>query len=118
MDVKRVSIDLPAAIYAHLEQIAKASGWPIEEVVLQAIRTGLPPNLNKVPEDFHEDLVSLNKMSDKDLLLVVEGKLPGGEMDERRRKADFDTLRRTYALYLLKWRGHPIPSPYELAISI
>jgi hypothetical protein len=118
MDVKSVNVELPLPIYRHLEQIAKASGWPIEEVVLQAIRAGLPPNLSKVPEDFHEDLVALNKMNDRDLMRVYEGKLPGKKLDERRRKADFETLRRTYALYLLKWRGHPIPSPYELATSI
>jgi hypothetical protein len=30
-------------------------------------------------------------------------------MSEAQVKADFDVLRRTYALRLLRWRGHSIP---------
>jgi len=117
MSEKKVEINMPMDIYANLQQIAEASGWPFEEVVLQAIRTGSPPNLSKVPADFQPDLLALNKLSDQDLLKVVEGDLPGPKMDERRKKADFATLHRTYALSLLRWRGHPVPTMYEALIT-
>jgi hypothetical protein len=118
MTSKKIVVDLPSDLYESLERVAEASGWSIEEVVLQAIKTGSPPNLSKVPVDFHADLISLNKLTDKDLLRVVEGDLPDtSAMDERRRKADYEILRRTYALFLLRWRGHPVPRVYEALIS-
>ena len=116
-NTETVQIDLPLSIYHQLKDIADASSWTFEEVVLQTIRAGLPPLLSKVPHVFHEELLSLNSLSDRDLLRVVEGELPPtGDQNEEHKKADFDLLRRTYALSLLKWRGHPIPAPYESLI--
>ncbi len=109
-----VEIDLPNSIYSQLKSIADVSDWTFDRVILQTIRNGLPPLLGKVPHSFHEDLLSLNKLSDRDLLRVVEGEIPStAEQGEEHRRADFDLLRRTYALSILKWRGHPIPEPYE-----
>jgi hypothetical protein len=45
---------------------------------------------------------------------VVDGKGPEPKgKGELYKKADFLALRRTYALSLLRWRGHPIEH-YEL----
>jgi hypothetical protein len=118
MEVKKVEIELPLDIYLQLEQVAEASEWPMEHVLMQVVKSGLPPTLSKVPEDFQADLLELNKLTDQDLLRVVEGDLPGGKLDERRKKAGFDTLRRTYALSLLRWRGHPVPKMYEAFIGV
>ena len=118
MDANKIQLELPPDLYKTLREVADASGWPFEEVVLQSIRTGSPPTLNKVPEDFHADLISLNALADRDLLRVVEGDMPGtAELSEKRRKADFNTLRRTYALTILKWRGHPVSKAYEALIE-
>lgn len=118
MSTKRITLNLPADLYRDLEEIAEASSTSVEEVVIQTVRAGMPPTLNKVPPAFHEELLVLNKLGDRELLQVVEGKLPGKRSDdEQRRKADFEALRRTYALSLLKWRGHPIPTPYESMIE-
>jgi hypothetical protein len=118
MEAKKIQVELPLDLYSTLREVSDASGWPLEEVVLRSIRSGAPPNLNKVPEDFHADLIALNGFPDRDLLRVVEGDLPSSEeLSERRKKADFDTLRRTYALTLLKWRGHPVSKAYEALID-
>lgn len=116
MKKKKVQVEIPLSIHELLQDIAQASDWPFEEVILQTIKAGLPPSLGKVQTDFHEGLLALNALGDRDLLRVVEGDLPAG-LPEGPKSPDFNLLRKTYALRLLKWRGHPIPSPYEALVS-
>lgn len=118
MSTRTLSIELPENLYIDLEDVAQAAGLPLEKVIIQSIRTGMPPSLSKVPAAFHAELLALNKLSDRDLIRVVEGELaPQAADDEQHRKADFNSLRRIYALSLLKWRGHPIPMPYESLVD-
>lgn len=115
MSTRTVQIELPSHIYEELADIASASTMSLEEVVLQTIKSGMPPSLGKVPPAFHEELIGLNGLSDQDLMRVLEGDWPAPEVkDDLHRKADFNSLRRMYALSLLRWRGHPIPNPYEM----
>lgn len=109
MKTHKVTIELSDTDYTLLKGMADASKWPLEEVIMQCIQSGMPPSLGKVPEVFHKDLITLNSMSDKDLMRVADGNWPEPKnQTELHRKADFISLRRTYALSLLKWRGHPI----------
>jgi len=118
MKIRKVQVELPQSVYEDLKEIAEASSWSLEKVLLQCIKTGMPPTLRKVPEGFHDELIGLNRLNDRDLLRVVEGGRPAaGKENELQRKADFGVLRRTYALSLLRWRGHPIPAPYEALIG-
>ncbi|MCZ7671050.1 MAG: hypothetical protein M5U34_29845 [Chloroflexi bacterium] len=113
MGTVTVKVELEEDVYAELQQMAKASTWTIEQVVAQSIKSGLPPSLAKVPLAFHQDLLSLNNLGDKDLMKVADGDWPAPAMDEQHQKADFLTLRRTYAMSILRWRGHPVPNLYE-----
>lgn len=113
----KVEVNVPLHEYDCLAQIAEAGGWPLEMVILQTIRNGLPPSLSKVPEAFHADLLALNKLDDRSLLRVIEGETPPPKMDSTQKRADFETLWRTYALSLLRWRGHPVPTAYEAMIG-
>ena len=109
MKSKKITIELSETDYNLLQEVAEHSKWPLEEVVVQCIQAGMPPTLSKVPEAFHEDLAALNSLSDMDLMKVADGNWPQPKKQtELHRKADFISLRRTYALSLLKWRGHPI----------
>lgn len=109
MKTKKITIELSETDYQLLQEVAEASKWPMEEVIVQCIRSGMPPTLSKVPEAFHDDLITLNKLSDIELMKVADGNWPmPKKQSELHRKADFASLRRTYALSLLKWRGHPI----------
>lgn len=113
----KITIELTETEYADLLEIAQASSWSIEKVIHQCIRCGMPPSLNLVPAEFHTDLLALNRMDDMILLQIIEGNLPiKGKLDEFHKKADYPALRRTYALSLLRWRGHPVPAPYESMI--
>ena len=110
----KITLDLSTTDYNLLKEVADACKWPIEEVAIQCIKCGMPPSLTKVPDAFHEELLGLNALSDRDLMKVVDGDSPAPKgKGELYKKADFLALRRTYALSLLRWRGHPIDH-YEL----
>jgi len=118
MKSKQVKIDLPIHVYEDLQRIADASNWSLEEVLQQTIKAGLPPSLNKVPEAFHEELLALNGLGDMELMRVADGHWPEPQkQDSMHQKADFVMLRRTYALSLLRWRGHPVPSAYDSFVA-
>lgn len=114
MKATKVTVELPSHIYEDLQRVADASSWSLEEVVVQTIKSGMPPLLSKVPEAFHAELLALNALGDADLMRVADGNWPDPpKQDLMHQKADFVTLRRTYALSLLRWRGHPVPSAYD-----
>ena len=118
MKSKKVTVEIPEHIYDDLQRIAQASTWSLEEVLLQTVKAGLPPSLNKVPEAFHEELLALNALGDMDLMRVADGAWPEPKkQDQMHQKADFVTLRRTYALSLLRWRGHPVPGGFDSYIA-
>lgn len=111
-----VKISLPTNIYEPLQQIAAATGTPLEQVVVQTIKGGMPPSLRKVPEQFHDELLGLNKMGDTELWNIIQTRAAPHDDEEGSvyETADFPMLRRAYAFSLLKWRGHPMPSPHEI----
>ncbi len=137
MTVQAINLQLPTNLYQRLVEAAEASQQPLNEVVLQSIRVGLPPSLTHVPERFRDDLRSLNQLSDKLLWQIARQDLADdkAELYERllaknqqgdlkadeqltlnilREEADLLMLRRSYAYTLLKWRGHRIPTLEEL----
>lgn len=117
MKTVKVEVNIPLHDYDCLSEVAEAAGWPLEKVVIQSIRYGMPPSLNKVPEPFHDELLALNRLDDRSLLRVVEGDAKPPKMSSVQKQADFQTLWRTYALSLLRWRGHPVPKVYEALIG-
>jgi hypothetical protein len=110
---KSVTISLPVSMYQRLEAVARASSRPFEEVLMQTIRNGMPPALQKVSEKYHGLLLPLNRLDDQELWQVAQGELGVEEASDEAQNVDFTTLRRAYALALLKWRGHPIPDPTD-----
>ena len=109
MSNKKITIELSDGDYVYLKEVADACDWSIEEVTIQCIRNGMPPTLSKVPDEFHGELLGMNKLGDRDLMRIVDGEWPAPKNEsDLHKRADFTALRRTYALSLLKWRGHPI----------
>lgn len=110
-----VVIQLPDSIYQRLVDVAEATGWSLEEVVLQSIRIGMPPSLTKIPEKYHAELLAINKLDDQALWEIGHGERPSDSTAEADR-AGLGLLRRAYAYALLKWRGHPLPDPNEFLL--
>lgn len=133
MPHQTIPIQLPDAIYQRLQQVAYATHHSIEEVVLQTIRGNLPPSLDDLSPELHGVVADLQHMSDEALWSVTqeplpphqwrrhqrllrkgqEGPLSTAEHEELaalRAAADRFVTRRSYALALLKWHGHTMPT--------
>ncbi len=97
----------------------------------------MPPSVNDLPAEYTQECLALERLSDSRLWQVTKGTLStthqrrysnllrknqAGTLSEREREqlrrlgdeARRLTLRRAYAYALLRWRGHPIPTPIEL----
>jgi hypothetical protein len=59
-----ISLTLPQSTYDRLTAVAEAADSSLEEVLLQTIKNGMPPSLQKVPADFHPLLLALHKFED------------------------------------------------------
>jgi len=105
----------------------------VDDVVLQSIRAGMPPTLDKVPERFRADLSALDRLKDEMLWQIAQTELSDEKsdlyqffleknqqkaltqaesktLDILREEADLLMFRRSYAFTLLKWRGNRVPN--------
>ena len=131
MTIQGINLELPPSLYQRIKEMADASQKPISDVLIQSIRSGMPPSLEHIPEQFQSDLQSLSRLSNEVLHKVANQDLQkpqqqlydnlltknaAGELDQNeqtqlttlREEADLLMFRRAYAAALLKWRGHPI----------
>lgn len=132
MTTQVVNIELPEDIYQRFQAAAMLTRRPLEDVIVQTIRGNLPPVLADLAPE-HRDLVAdLQRLTDDALWAIGKEPLPAAQWCRHQRllhKTEQDTLtaaeqaelatlreatdrfvtRRSYALALLKWRGHTIP---------
>jgi hypothetical protein len=129
---------LPEGIYDRLKQSAEATNRPVEELVVQSVKAGMPPSVRNLSAQYSQECLALERLSNSRLQQVARGTLPAarqrrynlllrknqaGTLSEREREqlsqlgdeARRLTVRKAYAFALLKWRGRPIPTPVELA---
>ena len=133
MPVQSIHLQLPEAIYQRLQHMANATNRPLEEVVLQAIRGNLPPSLDDLSPELRRVVADLQHLRDAALWAIAREPLPPQqwrrhqrllrkahastlttaeqrELAELRTATDRFVTRRSYALALLKWRGHTLPA--------
>ena len=118
MKSKMVTISVPYSIHEQLAQIADIAGLSLDDVFVRTLKNGMPPSLKKVPKAYHQKLLILNCQGDHDLWEIVSGRseIEPPADTELINPEDYDTLYRAYAFSLLKWRGHPVPSPHEMML--
>jgi hypothetical protein len=140
MPDQTIPIQLPEAIYQRLQQAAHATHHSIEEVVLQTIHGNLPPSLDDLSPELRCVVADLQHMSDEALWAVTKEQLPPQqwrrhqrvlrkgqegtlaaaehqELAELRAAVERFVTRRSYALALLKWHGHTIPTEQDETID-
>ncbi|ETW96416.1 MAG: hypothetical protein ETSY2_46440 [Candidatus Entotheonella gemina] len=133
MTVQTIHIQLPDEMYQRFRQVAHATNQPLEEVVFQTIRGNLPPSLDDLDPKSHSIVADLQQLSDDRLWTIAKEELSpeqwrrhqellqkaydddltAAEMQELetlRETTDRLITRRSYALALLKWHGHTIPT--------
>ena len=131
MTIQGINLELPPSLYQRIKEMADASQKPISDVLIQSIRSGIPPSLEHVPERFHSDLQSLSRLSNEVLHQIANQELQENkqqlynslltknstrilseeekiQLTTLREEADLLMFRRAYAAALLKWRGNPI----------
>lgn len=132
-----VVVELPDPLYQQLAQAAKLFHQPIAKIVEQSLQHSLPPLLEDIPAEYQHEVFPLLAMSDRELqseaqqvfdpdlwaeyaALLDKKKQADLNKQEQirlellRRQADILSLRKGYALVLLKRRGHPLPSVTQL----
>ena len=133
MTVQTVHIPLPEAMVQRLQRVADATHRPLEEVVVQTICGNLPPALDALSPAWRDVVADLTALSDDALWAIVQEPLPPQhwrrhhhllrkgqagiltpaeqqELEAWRLATDRFVTRRSYALALLKWHGHTLPT--------
>jgi hypothetical protein len=131
------TVGLPEELYDRLEQSARVTNLPVEELILQSVKAGMPPSVSHLPTEYREECLALERLNNKQLRRVAEsmtpvarqrryssllGKNQAGKLSHREREqlstlgkqARALTLRKGYAYALLRWRGCRIPTLVEL----
>ncbi|MBM3234747.1 hypothetical protein FJZ31_00435 [Candidatus Poribacteria bacterium] len=132
-----VTLQLPEVIYERVRRAAEATKRPVEEVLVKTIEAMMPPTVDDLPLSYREEFLSMESLSDYELLKVAESIMPPtqqrrysfllrknqkGTLTEKEREqlaqlgaeARKLTLRKSHAYAILKWRGHRIPTLVEL----
>ncbi len=133
MTAQAINLELPEDIYRRLTDVAALTRQPLEEIIFQSLRGNLPPVLTDLDPPRRALVAELPGLSDVALWAVAREPLPasrwrqhqrllrkGGqgtltaaeraELARLREETDRFVLRRSYALALLKWRGHTVPT--------
>ncbi len=131
MTVQSVTVTLPEPIVKRLQQAAQTMQLSVGDVLAQTIRGNLPPALADLPDDMQADFALLQNADSATLWRIAQESLPpaqrkrhesllernreqqlseleAAELARLRMITDRFVLRRSYALALLKWRGHTI----------
>ena len=126
-----LTLHLPEHIYQRLQRVAQTTRQPMEAVAYQSLQANLPPLIEDVPDEWRGDLIEFEQLDDEALWKIAQEQLlktqwerhqellqrnqdgvltddERGELTRLRTAADRFVFRKSYALALLKWRGHAI----------
>ena len=126
-----LTLQLPDHIYQRLQRVAQTTRQPMEVVAYQSLQGNLPPLIEDVPDEWRGDLIEFEQLDDEALWKIAQEQLlktqwerhqellqrnqdgvltddERGELTRLRTAADRFVFRKSYALALLKWRGHAI----------
>lgn len=132
-----ITLHLPENIIQPLERTMRATNQPLEQLLLTALQTALPP-LDGLPPDIITDLEALELLDDDVLRRVLLEVVPDNiqqelsdllarqqatslnameqaRLAELQKQADLVMLRKARAAVLLRFRGHRLPTLAELS---
>jgi len=128
MTFQTITLQVPETIYKSARRTAKVVKRPVEEVLLNVLKSSLPP-LEGLPPDMARELTELEQLTDKKLCSVARSTLPearqqklsrllqknqAGTLTKREHRtldalvsaSEILMLRKARAFVLLKWRGY------------
>ncbi len=131
-----LSLTLPDNLYQPVNRVARAVNKPVEAVLVEAIRSSLPP-LDDLPADLAEEITDLENMDNDSLRHALYETVPDDQqetlesllqrnqesvlsnadqkqLDALQKSADRVMLRTARAAVLLRFRGERLPTLSEL----
>jgi hypothetical protein len=123
-----VTLQVPESLYQRLVNTANAVGRSLDDIMLQALTVGSPPDWHDVPEEFQTELAALDRLDNESLWKIAQSRKTPTEMErytslldkkqegnltaaeqlelaKLRHEADLFMLRKAQATVLLRWRG-------------
>lgn len=131
MQTETITLKVPEVIYQRLANTARGMQRPLEEIVIHALKVGIPPGYEDVPEEFQADISGLDRLDDDSLWRMARSRKTEAEMEEynslleanfsreltdreqlelrkMRQEAELFMLRKAQAAALLSWRGYKV----------
>jgi hypothetical protein len=78
MMTRTVTVGIPQDIFDRLKESAQVTKKPVEELIVQSVKAGMPPSLKNLPPEYREECLATERLSDKQLMQVAESTLPIG----------------------------------------
>ena len=124
-----ITLQVPENLYQRLLNTANAVvGRSLDDIMLQALTVGSPPDWHDVPEEFQTELASLDHLDNENLWKIAQSRKTSIEMErytlllekkqeenlteaekleltQLRYEADLFMLQKAQAKVLLRWRG-------------
>jgi hypothetical protein len=136
---KSITIQLPESIFRQFAEIAEQTQQPIETLVAQSAISNLPPPIAHAPPALQSELLQMQTLSKETLLEIAQTQINSVQYDrhvklltknkedqlnpaereeliQMRLTADHLVLRKAYALAVLRWQGHRVPSIHEFPV--
>ena len=85
-----VTLQIPESLYQRLVNTANAVGRSLDDIMLQALTVGSPPDWHDVPEEFQTELAALDRLDNESLWKIAQSRQTLTEM-------------KSYTLHI--WRG-------------
>ncbi|MEZ4864366.1 MAG: hypothetical protein R3C14_23840 [Caldilineaceae bacterium] len=131
MTLQSVTVNLPDVMYKRFQHVAAALNRPMEEIVFQSIQGNLPPDPGDLPSELRHELTDMQSMADQELWVIAKAGVDSAkwerhqelldkkqvtvltpteerELTRLRQTVDQIVMCRSYAMALLKWRGHSL----------
>lgn len=132
-----LTLQVPEEVYSRLELSARATQKPVEDLVVQSLKAGLPPSVADLPPEEQAEYLRMERLADDELFKIAFAKLPSSkqrrlsallrknqagslgaheeqELHQLNVEARRITERKAHSYALLRWRGLPIPAPSDL----
>jgi hypothetical protein len=139
MGTRRITIELPEAIFRRFNLVARAIHQPLEALVTQSVIGNLPPQVETPPPYLQSELLGLYSLSTEALIAITVAEMETAQRqrqieltkksesnEERLTSEEYQELanlrlnfnrlllRKAYAWEILRWRGQRMPSVYEM----
>lgn len=126
-----ITLTLSDHVFHRLQRMAHSMHEPLETVASQSLLGNLPPLIEDAPDEWRDEMAEMEQFSDEALWKVSQEPVPERqwgrhqellernqdgrlaederqELEHLRNLTDRFVFRRSYAVALLKWRGHTL----------